>query len=261
MHLKKLPDKQIILLILFISLVILLASCTPLDTPYLSTSENNTFKVTTESTQNGARHKAQTQQNGVSAEEFESKERALCIRVIDGDTIVVLLNGREEKVRLIGIDTPEKGRHYFEEATKKIASFVLGKEVRLEKDVSERDKYGRLLRYVYVGSIFVNAELVRLGYAMVYTYPPDVKYADYFVKLQHEAREAKRGLWGAEEKKDISPGNTKQNAYYVASKKSDVFHYPWCQWAKKISSANLIIFKTRQEAFASGRRPCKICNP
>jgi micrococcal nuclease len=67
--------------------------------------------------------------------------------------------------------------------------------VRLEKDISETDKYGRLLRYVYVGDLFVNAELVKLGYAQVATYPPDVKYQEYFLTLQREAEEAGRGLW------------------------------------------------------------------
>ena len=69
---------------------------------------------------------------------------------------------------------------------------VGGKVVRLEKDVSETDKYGRLLRYVWVGNLMVNAELVRLGCAQVSTYPPDVKYADLFLQLQREAREAGR---------------------------------------------------------------------
>lgn len=72
---------------------------------------------------------------------------------------------------------------------------VSGKEVRLAKDVSETDKYGRLLRYVYVGSLFVNAELVKQGYANAATYPPDVKYADLFVSLEREARNKQIGLW------------------------------------------------------------------
>ena len=71
-----------------------------------------------------------------------------------------------------------------------------GKEVRLEMDVQERDKYGRLLAYVYLeDSTFVNAELLKQGYAQVATYPPNVKYVELFVKLQKEARENKRGLW------------------------------------------------------------------
>ena len=78
------------------------------------------------------------------------------------------------------------------EATAKNEELVGGKVVRLEKDVSETDRYGRLLRYVWVGDLMVNAELVRLGCAQVSTYPPDVKYVDLFLRLQREAREAGR---------------------------------------------------------------------
>ncbi len=118
----------------------------------------------------------------------------LVTRVIDGDTIV-LENG--ERVRYIGIDTPEISQNecFALEAKKKNEELVLGKRVRLEKDVSERDKYGRLLRYVYVGEIFVNDYLVRNGYAYAVTYPPDVKYSERFLQAQREARENKRGLW------------------------------------------------------------------
>ncbi len=127
-----------------------------------------------------------------------NKESIKVVRVIDGDTIV-LENGKT--VRYIGIDTPElnlkKGRPecYAYEAKKKNEELVLGKKVRLEKDVSETDKYGRLLRYVYVDDIFVNEVLVREGYATILTYPPDVKYANLFLTAQHEAIENNRGLW------------------------------------------------------------------
>lgn len=128
---------------------------------------------------------------------------AAVVRVIDGDTIEVDIEGRLYKVRYIGIDTPEtvhptRGEEpYGKEACDKNKELVEGKIVELEKDVSETDKYGRLLRYVYVDGLFVNAELVRLGYAQVATYPPDVKYQDLFLQLQREAREAGRGLWAA----------------------------------------------------------------
>ncbi|MFC1988661.1 thermonuclease family protein [Chloroflexota bacterium] len=104
-------------------------------------------------------------------------------------------------VRYIGMNTPETvhptigEEPYGQEASAKNKELVEGKIVRLEKDVSETDQYGRLLRYVYVDDVFVNAELVRLGYAQVSTYPPDVKYQDLFLQLQREAMEAGRGLW------------------------------------------------------------------
>lgn len=122
----------------------------------------------------------------------------LVTRVIDGDTIQ-LENGKT--VRYIGIDTPEtkdprKSLQCFgKEALGKNKELIEGKRVRLEKDVSETDKYGRLLRYVYVGDIFVNDYLVRQGYANASTFPPDVKYQEMFIQAQQEARENKRGLW------------------------------------------------------------------
>lgn len=120
-------------------------------------------------------------------------------RVIDGDTIEITGG---IKVRYIGINTPEtvaprKAVECFgKAASDKNKELVLGKEVRLEKDVSETDKYGRLLRYVYVGDIFVNDTLVKDGYARSSTYPPDVKYQDMFLQSEKYARENNLGLWG-----------------------------------------------------------------
>ena len=127
---------------------------------------------------------------------------ALAIRAVDGDTIEVEIEGESYKVRYIGIDTPELHHptkpvgYYAQEAYEKNRELVEGKTVFLEKDISETDRYGRLLRYVYVGDVFVNAYLVQQGYAQVSTYPPDVKYQEQFLELQREAREAGRGLWG-----------------------------------------------------------------
>ena len=122
-------------------------------------------------------------------------------RVIDGDTIEVDIAGTIYKVRYIGIDTPEltdKRPEYCalaQEATRYNRQLVEGKTIRLEKDVSETDKYGRLLRYVYVDNIFVNAELVRQGLAWAKVYEPDTKYQDYLEELEAEARQDGRGLW------------------------------------------------------------------
>ena len=102
-------------------------------------------------------------------------------------------------MRYIGIDAPESTYEhdpYGPEATAKNRELVAGKRVRLEKDVSEIDRYGRLLRYVYVGDVMVNAELVRLGYAQASSFPPDIRYQALFARLQQEARAAGRGLWG-----------------------------------------------------------------
>ena len=118
-------------------------------------------------------------------------------RVVDGDTIEIV-GGK--KVRLIGIDTPELNKSgatgcFGREAYDYLDELLDGKSVRLEKDVSETDKYGRFLRFVYLEDVFVNDKLVRDGYARVYTYPPDVKYQDQFRESEKLARENNLGLW------------------------------------------------------------------
>ncbi len=127
------------------------------------------------------------------------------VKVVDGDTIHVLVGGRREKVRYIGVDTPEtkhpaKGVQCFGRAAAKFnAQLVGGERVRLMRDVQERDRFGRLLAYVQRSrdGLFVNAELARRGYARPLTIPPDVRHAALFATLAREAREAGRGLWSA----------------------------------------------------------------
>ncbi|MGH7301203.1 MAG: thermonuclease family protein [Candidatus Rokuibacteriota bacterium] len=122
-------------------------------------------------------------------------------RVVDGDTIQVRVNGRVETVRYIGVNTPEL-RHPVRgaepggrQAWAVNGELVAGKRVRLEMDAQPRDRHGRLLAYVWVEGIMVNAELVRRGYAQVMTVPPNIRYQRLFLTLQREAREAGRGLW------------------------------------------------------------------
>ena len=114
-------------------------------------------------------------------------------RVIDGDTIVL---EDERHVRYIGIDTPEKGETFYEEAREANRRFVEGKYVKIELDVEEEDRYGRTLAYVYVDGIFVNAELVRQGYARVYSCPPNVKYEHIFLDAEQQAKLECIGIWG-----------------------------------------------------------------
>lgn len=117
---------------------------------------------------------------------------AMVLQVIDGDTVVI--DGGYH-VRYIGIDAPEKGEFYYAEAKQMNEKLVAGKKVKLEKNISDKDSYGRLLRYVYVGDTFINAELVRQGCAWAKAYPPDVKYQVYLEAMEKEARESKRGVW------------------------------------------------------------------
>jgi micrococcal nuclease len=132
-------------------------------------------------------------------------EIATVVRITDGDTIRVLIDGSEHPVRYIGIDTPEVHGGVEPmglEASQANADLLAGKQVVLEKDVSETDRYGRLLRYVWVedadGWLLVNLELLRRGFAQVTTYPPDVKYVDaLYLPAQAAAREAGLGVWRA----------------------------------------------------------------
>jgi micrococcal nuclease len=137
------------------------------------------------------------------------------VRVEDGDTVTVRLAGGSERVRLIGIDAPEStesekldrdtartrqskativalGRR----ATAYTRRRLAGEHVGLELDVERRDRYGRLLAYVWLGGSLFNADMVRDGYADVFTIPPNVRHAELFRSLASEARAAQRGLWG-----------------------------------------------------------------
>lgn len=131
-------------------------------------------------------------------------ERVLVSKVVDGDTIEL---GNGQAVRFIGIDTPETVDPrrpvgcFGKESSNETKNLLSGKTVILQKDVSNTDKYSRLLRYVFLPleknqTLFVNDYLVREGFARVYTYPPDVKYNEQFRQAEREAREFKRGLWG-----------------------------------------------------------------
>lgn len=131
-------------------------------------------------------------------------ERVLVTKVVDGDTIVV---NDELTVRFVGIDTPETVDPrrpvgcFGKEASNETKSLLSGKEVILQKDISEKDKYGRLLRLIFLTlddgqTLFVNDYLVREGFAKVYTYPPDVKYDKQFKQAAEAARQEKKGLWG-----------------------------------------------------------------
>ncbi len=129
---------------------------------------------------------------------------ATVVRVVDGDTLVVRAAGREETVRLIGVDTPETVHPTIgaQPGGPEASAFTRrllppGTRVTLELDVQQRDRYGRMLAYIYLpDGRMLNAELLRTGLAQLLTIPPNVRYVDLFARLQREAREAGRGFWG-----------------------------------------------------------------
>jgi micrococcal nuclease len=123
-------------------------------------------------------------------------------RVVDGDTFIAVLAGRRERIRVIGVDTPETVdpnrpvQPYGKEASNFAKQMLSGRTVRLVGDVEPRDKFGRLLAYVWLpDGTFWNALLAAEGYAQLITIPPDVTYAALFRRLVEEARSANRGLW------------------------------------------------------------------
>lgn len=209
-----------------------------------------------------------------TAQETSRGEYVLVTRVIDGDTIE-LSDGR--RVRYIGIDTPETVdprrpvQCFGKEASQENKRLVDGKTVRLEKDVSETDKYGRLLRYVYVGDEMINTVLVREGFAVSSTFPPDVKHQELFLQAQQEAREHGRGLWATcieGLNSTISPSvegvrstqcTIKGN---ISGSGEKIYHLPGCGSYDKTSideGRGERWFCSEDEAAAAGWRKAKNC--
>jgi micrococcal nuclease len=121
------------------------------------------------------------------------------MKIHDGDTLSVRIGGKTEKIRLIGIDAPEVGqRPWGEKAKRHLADLIGASDITIVTDVRKRDRYGRLLAYVWsTAGRLVNLEMVRDGYAVIYTVPPNVRHVDQLRAAQREAREKKRGIWAA----------------------------------------------------------------
>lgn len=135
-------------------------------------------------------------QNDTKNEHIEQTHHVT--RVIDGDTFVIETG---ERVRMIGIDTPEQGQIYYQEAKEHLKDLINDQDVRLEMDRSQVDRYGRLLRHVYIDDMWINEIMIKEGYARFATFPPDVAHVDAFRIGEKEAREKKRGLWGIDDSK------------------------------------------------------------
>lgn len=207
-------------------------------------------------------------------------DKAKVVNVVDGDTIdVAFENGNQERVRLILVDTPETkhprlGEQPFgKEATIFTEEWLEGKEVLLEYDVSERDRYGRVLAYIWVDGINFNRLLIEEGLARVAIFPPDIKYVDEFEQVQAEAREEKKGIWSIEDyvhdkgfQSDLrtSPPmhheqhhrdrecNIKGN---INSKKEKIYHLPDGQYYDRVIPE--MWFCSPEEAKKAGFRPSK----
>lgn len=212
-------------------------------------------------------------------------EKAKVVRVVDGDTIVVDRGRGKEKVRFILVNTPEtvhpkKGVEFYgKEASNFTKKQLSGKTIYLEKDVSEYDRYGRLLRYIWldipvnkgeVRTKCFNAILLANGFAQVSTFPPDIKYQKEFMAIQNEAMKKEIGLWGkktGEVSKSDNETVNKDNGHLLAylfakgriigNKKSRIYHMPTGQSYKKVSYRNAVFFNSEREARQAGFRKAK----
>jgi micrococcal nuclease len=179
--------------------------------------------------------------------------------VDDGDTIL-LKDGR--RVRYIGINAPEvahieKGQAaepFGEAAAKQNRSLVHGQRVRLDFDREKKDRYGRVLAYVYLeDGTFVNLEMIESGYAFVLFLKPNTRFDRMFLKAQRRAMKAKAGIWSRWEEG--------RHEGVIGNKRSRRFHRANCSSAKKIHPKNRIVLSSRWEAFWLGYAPAKQCSP
>ncbi len=123
------------------------------------------------------------------------------LRVVDGDTVVLQYNGQEERMRLLRINTPERGKTGYDEATQALEKLVSGQAIRIEFEEGkvERDNYGRLLGYIFAGDRNVNIEMVRQGWTSFWTRYGEGRYAAAFREAEQEARAEHRGLWALDQ--------------------------------------------------------------
>jgi micrococcal nuclease len=185
-----------------------------------------------------------------------SNESALVTGVIDGDTIII---ADGQRVRYLGIDAPERGKDGPDEFLAREAyefnrRLVLHKKVRLMYGPERRDRFDRLLAYVFLDNgLFVNAELVKKGLALVLYHGPWMERFDDLLQLQREAMKDSKGIW-AKVLKESDDG-------YRGQVHTRRFHRSDCSLGKKIAPKNLIIFRSKKEAYWQGYSPCRTCKP
>ena len=185
------------------------------------------------------------------------EERAVCTKVVDGDTIY-LDNG--EKVRFVGVNTPERGVEGYIASKNFVQKLCLNKEVGLDIDDSKHnDRYGRTLAVVIVNGKNVNEMLLKEGLAEIMYMPPSEFYPyDWADSNTHVANSHSTSSSSAHQESTSSASDT---GNYVGNSNSGKFHNPSCQWALKIASYNKVTFNSREDAINQGYEPCKVCNP
>jgi len=174
-------------------------------------------------------------------------------KIYSGNSIKIQEGDTQQRVRYIGTDAPNRGKPFYDLCSQANKALVEKKKVTLVTDVELVSPDDKKLYYVYEGSVFVNAELIRTGYALAHIIPPNVRYRDLFISLQQEARTHQRGLWAYEDHND--------EPYYVGSQSLRVFHRPSCSHVRSIPFHDRIIFRTRDDALREGYTQDWRCSP
>ena len=185
----------------------------------------------------------------------EIEESGICTKVVDGDTIY-LDNG--EKIRLVGVNTPEKGVDGYLTSKNFVQKLCLGKTVGIDIDNSKHtDKYGRTLGVVIIDGKNVNEMLLKEGLAEVMYIPPSEFYPYYWANNSTHIPDSYTSYSNSQSSQntDDNPGS------YIGNSNTGKFHEVTCKWAQKISANNKVKFNSRIEAINQGYNACKICNP
>lgn len=199
---------------------------------------------------------------GCSTEVENINSMAVVERVVDGDTVVL---NNSEKVRFVCVNTPEKNEEGYIEATNFLKEILLNKTVLLVKDNTDKDKYKRLLRYVYLSDgTFVNSLIAEKGFGEILMIEPNTKLCPEIKAAEDKAKSEKLGIWAKEKavEENIDPCvalGCPEGTTAVGSKNSDKWHYCSCKWAKRIKKENLVCFKTTKEAEEKGYKKTQTC--
>jgi endonuclease YncB( thermonuclease family) len=196
---------------------------------------------------------SQTVSSGTRGRPVETERKSVgevVKRVMDGDTFE-LTSGK--RVRLIGVDTPEKGEPFADVARDFADSALVGSTVRIEYDKLREDNYERVLGYVFLDTVLFNELLIRRGLAHVYLFKENKRFMKRLISAQRKARAEKQGIWSQEKPSD--------EPYYIAAGGSYRFHRPLCTLIKNINLKKAKRHKTREAALDEGLSPCRTCRP
>ncbi|UCG60706.1 MAG: thermonuclease family protein [Candidatus Zixiibacteriota bacterium] len=179
-------------------------------------------------------------------------DRFTVTAIIDGDTMEL---GGGDRLRLLSIDTPEKDEPFYQEATDFLTEMALGKTARIEFADTRRDRYGRLLGYVYIDGIFINEAILENGLGNLYLFRDtdvDRPETGCMLSAQRRAIAARKGIWSITRHPEES---------YIAKNTSFRFHRPGCASAARLKKGSYRVFRIREEALMEGLSPCRNCKP